>query len=234
LGSAFAPASSEEAQNPSHFQSMDIPSVLQRAAVNSYQCCPPEILDILHSASKLSNVNMEDPALQEQVTAEAAYLLQRALGLDIVAWAYDVRKHPYFSDVPVESRVHTGNAHRLAACLYILQAIPSLEETVAGGPDYADGLSRELYDQLESVQDDDPNFKATSWPTFIAGAGETDAEKRALIMDRLRRLLVQVPWGFIYTAMETLHAVWALDSEGRGGRSWVQTLKDPDLNFLMV
>ncbi|KAI9172343.1 Acriflavine sensitivity control protein acr-2 [Paramyrothecium foliicola] len=232
LASAFQPHTSDTAVTSSYLQSSNIPLVLQKAAANSYQCCPPEILDILYSASRLSNTCTNGESSSEKAKADAAALLQKALEFDIAAWAYDVRNIPYLQNVPVQSRIHTSTAHRLAACLYILQVVPSLEAVV--GANYADVLSQELYEQLASVPDDDPNFKATSWPTFIAGARETDPLKRTLIMDRLQRLMVQYPWGFMYTAMDTLRVLWGLDGEGKGSKSWVQTLKDPDLNFLMV
>lgn len=232
LASAFTPEGSDQTATQSYFQLSNIPLVLQKAAANSYQCCPPEILEILHLASKLSNMNQKNQESIEEATTKAAALLQRALDFDIVTWAYDVRNIPYFSDVPVQSRIHTSTAHRLAACLYILQAVPSLESVV--GTTYSDILSGELYDQLAKVPDDDQNFKATTWPTFIAGAREVDPGKRTWIMDRLQRLAVQVPWGFIYTAMDTLRIIWGLDGVENGSRSWVQTLKDPEFNFLMV
>ena len=53
-------------------------------------------------------------------------------------------------------------------------------------------------------------------------------------MHRLVRLVAACPWGFITTAMQTLHVIWNLDGADKEGGSWVQRLKDPDLNFLIV
>lgn len=216
----------------SFFQPCLIPSILGRATANSYLCCPPEILAILHAASQLSNAS-DDAGSEDDITAAGLALFQRAQGFDINAWANDVHNIPYMQDAPVQSRIHAGSAHRLASCLYILQAIPSLN-MMKGYNDVSESLSRDIFAHLSSIPEDDPNFKATTWPTFIAGAEARGRERREWVMNRLQRLVVSCPWGFLYTAMDTLQIIWKLDHDGKGKRSWVQTLKDPDLNFLIV
>ena len=216
----------------SYFQPDQIPSILQRAAANSYLCCPPEILTILHSASQLSNVPPE-VASEEQVTTAALALIRQAQDFDIDAWANDWRNISYLQDAPIQSRIHAGSAHRLAACLYILQAIPSLNN-MSGHDEVAESLSRDIFKHLASIPEGDPNFKATTWPTFIAGAEASGRARREWVMDRLRRLFVTCPWGFLYTAMDTLQVIWDFDKQGKATKSWVQTLKDPEMNFLIV
>ncbi len=216
----------------SFFQPSQIPSILGRAAANSYLCCPPEILAILHAASQLSNAST-DAHSDDEIRAAGLALIQRAQAFDINAWANDVRNISYLQDAPIQSRIHAGSAHRLAACLYILQAIPSLSE-MKGHDEVAESLSRDIFKHLSSIPDDDPNFKATTWPTFIVGAEATGRARREWVMNRLRRLVVSCPWGFLYTAMDTLQVIWSLDGQNKGTRGWVQTLKDPKLNFLIV
>lgn len=216
----------------SYFQSSQIQYILERAAANSYLCCPPEILGILHAASQLSNASSDaDP--NDDITAAGLALIQRAQAFDIDAWAHDVRNISYLQDAPIQSRIHAGSAHRLASCLYILQAIPALS-TMKGHDEVAEALSRDIFEHLSSIPDDDPNFKATTWPTFIAGAQASGRARREWAMDRLQRLVVSCPWGFLYTAMDTLKVIWSLDGQGKGSRSWVQTLKDSEFNFLIV
>lgn len=224
------PAKSFDTQ--SYFQPEQIPSILQRAAANSYLCCPPEILSILHSASQLSNVPPE-VASEDDVRAAGLALVQQAQAFDIDSWANDVRNISYLQDAPIESRKHAASAHRLAACLYILQAIPSLSN-MTDHDEVAEALSRDIFKHLSHIPDDDPNFKATTWPTFIVGAEASGRARREWVMDRLQRLVRSCPWGFLYTAMETLQVVWNLDNNGKGTKSWVQTLKDPEMNFLIV
>ncbi|OAA76863.1 hypothetical protein LEL_06547 [Akanthomyces lecanii RCEF 1005] len=227
LGSAFMPI---KFQTKSYFEASQIPSILERAAANSYLCCPPIIMQILHGASQLSNMQ-GDATSPAEIEAVGLALLQQAHSFDIVAWANDARTVSYLHGIPIESRIHAGSAHRLAACLYILQAVPAVGAAV--GPEFGQALSRDIYEHLASIPDDDPNFKATTWPTFIVGAEAADEEQQKWVMDRLQRLVVNCPWGFLYTAMETLPVIWGLDKEKKS-RGWIQTLKDPDMNFLLV
>ncbi|OAA60642.1 hypothetical protein ISF_05681 [Cordyceps fumosorosea ARSEF 2679] len=227
LGSAFMPI---KFQTKSYFEASQIPSILNRAAANSYLCCPPAILQILHGASQLSNMQ-HDAISPGEIEAVGLALLHQARSFDIVAWANDARIVSYLEGIPIESRIHAGSAHRLAACLYILQAVPAVGAAV--GPEFSQELIRDIYEHLAGIPDDDPNFKATTWPTFIVGAEATDEQQQKWVMDRLQRLVVNCPWGFLYTAMETLPVIWGLDKE-KASRGWIQTLKDPDMNFLLV
>lgn len=226
LASAFMPMA-HTMQN--YFEAEQIPLILGKAADNSYLCCPPEILQILHSASQLSNVP-PDVMSPEDVVAAGVSLVQQAQEFDIETWAATIHSISYLKSVPLESRIHAGCAHRLAACLYILQAVPEAADVL--DPKISETLSRDVFDHLSKIPEDDPNFKATSWPTFIAGAGTLDGTKRIWVMDRLQRLVISCPWGFLYTAMEALPVIWGL--EDKGSHNWLQALKDPDLNFLLV
>ncbi|KAG6192646.1 hypothetical protein E4U27_002379 [Claviceps purpurea] len=230
MASAFMPAVSLDSQ--SYFKPAQIISILRRAAANNYLCCPPEILIILYSASQLSNAS-SDASTVDEIRDAGLKLLQEAQSFDIDAWANDARNMEYMPGVPIQSRVHAGSAHRLAACLYILQAIPPLAE-IPNHDEAVRLLSDNIIEHLSCISDDDPNFKATTWPTFIAGAEARDPPRRDWVMNRLKRLVVSCPWGFLYTAMDTLQSLWDLDSKVMGTKSWVQLLKDPDLNFLIV
>ncbi|ROT43772.1 hypothetical protein SODALDRAFT_320156 [Sodiomyces alkalinus F11] len=244
LASAFMPTAPAQF---SYFQSAQISSILERAAANSYLCCPPQVLQILLDAARLSNIPTTDdhdcdcdpdgsapPCAGADAIAQGALrLMQRAQSLDLDAWAQDVRSVPYLQNVPIESRLHAGSAHRLASCLYILQAIPSVARFLP--PDAAETLERDIMFHLSSIPEGDPNFKATTWPTFIAGAEARDRHQQAWVMNRLQRLVLNCPWGFIYTAMDALQVIWDMQrGEGEESRSWVQMLKDPDMNFLIV
>lgn len=206
--------------------------ILERTSANNYLCCPPEVLEIIYAAAQLSNVSVQDEASASQVAITGMELLRRADQVDVRAWAADALNLPYLRYIPLESRINAGSAHRLAASLYIVQAIEPVRDRV--GQEGAEQLDQALFEQLCKIPPDDPNFKATSWPTFLSGAGAKDTERRVWALERLQTLLNTVPWGFLYTAMETLQVIWRLDSPGNGDRTWVQTLKDPRLNFLMV
>lgn len=190
------------------------------------------MLEIIYAAAQLSNVKTEDEDSAAQVVATAMDLLRRAESIDVHAWAADALSLSYLRHIPLESRVNAGLTHRLAASLYIVQAIEPVRGLVGQGA--ADELDQALFEQLSKIPPEDPNFKATSWPTFISGAGAKDTQRRVWVMERLQGLVHTCPWGFLYTAMETLQIIWRLDSPGKSDRTWVQTLKDPKLNFLMV
>ncbi|KAK1574726.1 fungal-specific transcription factor domain-containing protein [Colletotrichum navitas] len=232
LASAFN-ASTPAAK--SYYHSAQVSSVLGKAAANSYFCCPPDILQILLTASQLSNRSTEDLDSAADVAQGAAQILQQALSFDVNDWAYEPRTISYFRNIPVESRIHAGSAHRLAACLYILHALPSASILV---PVDREELDSQMFYHLSCIHDEDPNFKATCLPTFIAGAGTSDPERRKWILDRLRRLMIATPWGFIMTAMDMLQTIWNLeesvDPHTQTERTWVQKLKASNLNFLIV
>ena len=206
--------------------------MLQRATANSYQCCPPKVHEIIYAAAQLSNVKIENDDCIAEVAVEGMELLKQAQALDVRAWAVEALEIPYLRNIPLTSRINAGSAHRIAACLYIVQALEPVSDLV--GPELAFDLDQDLFKQLERITPDDPNFKATSWPTFIVGASAKTCERRVWVMERLQQLVCSVPWGFLYTAMETLPVIWKLDNSEKEGRTWVQTIKDPEVNFLMV
>ena len=194
-------------------------------------CCPPQVLETLYAAAQLSNVRADDQESSAVVASAGFDLLKKAQDIDIRAWAIDALNVSYLQSIPLASRMNAGSAHRLAACLYIVQAIEPVSEII--DPQIVYDFNEALFDQLERIPPDDPNFKATSWPTFIVGAGATEPDRRKWIMDRLQELVKVCPWGFFYTAMETLQVIWSVHCPSEL-RTWVQTLKDPRLNFLMV
>lgn len=194
-------------------------------------CCPPQVLETLYAAAQLSNVKTDDQESSAMVASAGFDLVRKVQDIDIRAWAIDALNVSYLQSIPLASRMNAGSAHRLAACLYIVQAIEPVSEVI--DPQIVHDFNEALFDQLERIQPEDPNFKATSWPTFIVGAGATDPDRRTWIMDRLQKLVKVCPWGFFYTAMETLQVIWSVHCP-KDLRTWVQTLKDPRLNFLMV
>ncbi|PTB64727.1 hypothetical protein BBK36DRAFT_1123192 [Trichoderma citrinoviride] len=228
LASAFMPA---RYATSLQFESSQIPFVLGKTVANSYLCCPPELMEILHAASQLSSELAHDQPSEETTTA-AITLINRAQAYDIYTWARDTSGVLDLPKDVMKSRMHAGASHRLAACIYILQAIPSAGERL--GPAFAAFLADDLMAHLNMMPVEDPNFKATTWPTFIIGAETREPERQKFVMERLRIMTTVCPWGFIHTAMETLQVIWNLPDEERGSKTWVQMLKDPEMNFLIV
>ncbi|KND91919.1 Acriflavine sensitivity control protein acr-2 [Tolypocladium ophioglossoides CBS 100239] len=208
--------------------------VMKRVEVNSYLSCPSEILQVILVASQLS---YETPCTDWSLSAadEALALIDQALAFDIPAWAAQLQRQPNVTDI--ESGVHVASAHRSAACLYILQALPLAR---AVRPVDTDFLVGDILGHLGQIGEGDPYFKATSWPTFIAGAETRDAEKRTWSLKRLLAIWEICSWGYIFTAIEMLKATWAMQDRAAIGRAavpgvnWLQGLKDMGFDYLIV
>lgn len=204
--------------------------VMKRVEVNSYLSCPPEILQIILSASQLS---YESPGTDWSLPAanDALALIDQALAFDINAWAEQLQRLPHVTDI--ESRIHVASAHRSAVCLYILQALPLVRSL---RPVDVDVLVSDILQHLSHVEQGDPYFKATSWPIFIAGAESRDPEKRTWALQRLLAIWNTCRWGYIFTAIEMLKATWHLQDAGgnAGDVNWLQGLKGLGFDNLIV
>ncbi|WXC57145.1 hypothetical protein SNK03_003067 [Fusarium graminearum] len=197
---------------------------------NSFFCCPPEVLDILRETAQLLHSESQGGISSQGALMEFTNLLDRAQRLDVLKWAKD--RVPDSNEVALWSSCRTGSAHRLATCLYIIQSAPALRTRM---PDQVcKSLIQDLYDTLLPLPDEDPNFKATGWPTFIYGTTVRTPESRAWVMDRLKMVAAICPWGFLYSAIDTLQILWKNDTESEGYMNWVQKLKDLNVDFLMV
>jgi hypothetical protein len=205
--------------------------VMKRAEMNGHLSCPPEILQIILVASQLS---CDAPCTDWSLTAadEALALIDQAIAFDIPAWA---SRLPRNDMVDIESRVHVASAHRSAACLYILQALPFVR---AVRPVDSDFLVSDILSHLSMVDENNWFFKASSWPVFIAGAETRDSEKRMWCLRRLLAIWETCPWGYIFTAIEMLKATWEMqDAGGSSGEvevNWLRDLKGLGFEYLIV
>lgn len=228
LGSAFA-SSGDTAM--SAFESIDIKSVLQRAAPFSYGCYPPIMLEILSQASHLSQNDV----------CKARDLLDELGVLDFRAWVYSIPGLSPRDDL--EARVAIADAHRAATCLYILLAVPDLERDTLCGPGITvETQTRRVMHQLASVPIEHALAKGLIWPTFMVGAQTDDPEGRQWCLGRMQKIWVAspfiCPWGYIETAMTMMQRVWetkdAKLSGGETGINWLQELKGAPDHALIV
>ncbi|MBE3044151.1 hypothetical protein IMZ48_16585 [Candidatus Bathyarchaeota archaeon] len=201
-------------------------------ATNSYFCCPPGVLEVVYLASQLPSATGDNAVSEDELSSAGSALLHRAQSVDILAWALKARDTPSIASSAIGSRFRAGSAHRLAACLYIMQAAPPLQTSV--GEEVVDVIMDDLHHTLEAIPSSDSNFKSTAWTTFVFGATAKSEERKAWVMDRMRQLAVAYPWGYLSTSMETLEILWALRTEGKLTRSWLPTLRDPEHNILVV
>lgn len=83
-----------------------------------------------------------------------------------------------------------------------------------------EALSDHIFELLKAVPPGDPHFKATAWPTFVAGAvlghrrssdsgcAEKAQQRREVVLKRLGEVWSACPWGYVFTAIETLRELW--------------------------
>ncbi|KAJ3474532.1 hypothetical protein NLG97_g9802 [Lecanicillium saksenae] len=227
LGSTLA--SGPWAAQITHY-AFELLPVLKRTEVNSYLSCPSEILQIILSASQLS---YDTPCTDWTLAAadKALMLIDEALEFDIPAWATQLQQLANVTDV--ESRIHVASAHRSAVCLYILQALPLARAVRIVDTQF---LVDDIMSHLSQISEEDPYFKASSWPTFIAGAETRDAEKRTWTLTRLMEIWKVCPWGYVFTAIEMLKATWQMQDMRPEDEevNWLQGLKEMGFENLIV
>lgn len=185
-------------------------------------------------ASRLSNTKPDDVVSADMVTAAGAALLDRARNFDVFPWAQgiDITSISINEEDPILSRFRVATSHRLAICLYILNAIPAVGIWV--GEDLAEAIFAELHQVLSMIPDDDTNFKATTWVTFVFGACAKTPEMKDWVTVQIKKLMLESPWGFLYAARDALQMLWSVQAEGMPMTSWVQTLRDLHMDFLIV
>jgi hypothetical protein len=212
--------------------------VLRRAEPYSYHCCPPTILQILVSATRLGS---SEPALNKYDSNLAASLLQQALAFDVRSWVDNIPNLSVNDDR--EARYRLASAHRASACLYIILVLPTaIREEAAQGLD-ANTLVDEILQNLSFVPVDHVLFKGSVWPSFMAAAQSDDPEQRQWCMRRMRSMWRAspfiCPWGYVETAMVTLESVWAakdaLSMTERESWNWLKQLRESgDIDCLIV
>ncbi|GBF61890.1 acriflavine sensitivity control protein [Trichophyton mentagrophytes] len=226
LGSTFSARQPNMGSMTSRYPFLDVLPLLERAEANSYMSCPAFLLQIMLSASHLSNLDVITCFEEEQ----AGYLMERARTFNIDAWAASVQGISSHNDF--ESRVHVASAHKSAVCLYIHQAVPSANLM---DDDNRKRIVEDIIGHLSFILPGNLLLKGTSWPTFIAGAESRDPAQRAWIVARLNDLWEMLPWGYVHTAIEMLKAVWAMEdtaAETTGG--WLKKLKGLGNDWIVV
>ncbi|KAK4154431.1 fungal-specific transcription factor domain-containing protein [Chaetomidium leptoderma] len=206
-------------------------SVLKRAEASSYHCCPPEILQILLSASRLCSNSTAGHGQAE----DALSLLHHARSLDVYEWVHNIRGLSAQDDL--DTRVNIALAHRATACLYVLLAIPEAAPFASS----VDLLVQEVLSHLAAVPADHILLKGTIWPTFVVGAQTDDPAQRAWCTERMQAVWARnpwiCPWGYIRTAVQMMRDLWeARDREpvGAGKRNWLLELKSMRDKCLIV
>lgn len=237
------------------YDGIDVPAVLRRAQAHSYHCCPPGILQIVAEASRMASPGMIDGTLgggegaddgRAAIAANASRLLSRARAMDVRAWVGSIAE--LSADDDRETRVKLASAHRAAACLYVLLCVPSAGRG-GGGPgaaavdEQAGQLVDEILHHLSSIPAEHELFKGAVWPAFVAGGQTDDPGRREWCLGCISSLWLAsspwvCPWGYVYTAAETLQRVWAardaLPPGERARWNWLAVLRSSGEGCLIV
>lgn len=124
--------------------------------------------------------------------------------------------------------MHIGSAYKAVVKIYILRATMSID------PGPLEYLASEIIYHLKHIPTDDPFFKATCWPSFIAGAETNDSKHRAWVSERFETGLQILPWGYLSSAVDLLQHFWAYKDQTGAGGDWLVNLKLSENDWLIA
>jgi Fungal specific transcription factor domain len=166
---------------------------------------------------------------------QAILLLRAAQSFDALAWATALQRHSPHSDLAY--RAHIASAHRAAVCIYLSRVLLSISPATELDCNL-ESLISEVICHLSFIRLGNALFKATTWPTFIAGAETKDPGQQAWVVARLRELWEVEPWGLIRGALGILELIWHRRNPSmQGGAStvdWIQDLRTLGVDWLIV
>ena len=213
-------------------------SLLKDEEGNNCPLCPAVLLEIIQGGAQLSRSDPE--ALTEDWDpddgAERAHiLLQDARSFDALAWATASQRQSPYNDV--EPRTHLASAYRSAVCIYLSRILLSISPAAEPERD-SEALVSEVIHHLSFIQPGNSLLKATTWPTFIAGAETKDPERQAWVVARLREIWEVEPWGHIRGTLGALELIWhRRKTAAQGGASvvdWIEDLRTMGVDWLIV
>jgi len=206
---------------------LDIASADIEQQANSCLSCPPLLLQVIRDVSRSSRA--PNPAALP--VKENGRLLSIVDAFNPYAWSSSLQN--VSSSFDLEKRAHIACAYKAAVKIYILRATV-LTNSVSIIPDPLEDLVSETVLHLMHIPPDDPFFKATCWPSFIAGAETNDPDQRAWVSSRFETALTTLPWGYLSTAVDLLHRVWAHKSQEEAGTDWLVNLKLSENDWLIA
>lgn len=194
---------------------------------NTCLSCPPLLLQVIRDVSRCSQ-----PTNPEDLPAkETDQLLSIVDAFSPYTWASSLQH--VSSSFDLEKRAHIGSAYKAAVKIYILRATV-LANPVPLNQDPLEDLASEIILHLRYIPPDDFFFKATCWPTFIAGAETNNPDQRAWVSNRFETALQTLPWGYLTSAVDLLYRVWAHKGQGEAGADWLINLKLSENDWLIA
>ncbi|KAK5047052.1 hypothetical protein LTR84_006994 [Exophiala bonariae] len=217
LGTTFTKSSIDcrDCINPSMVQDEDL--------ANTCLSCPPPLLRIIRDVSQCSRREKSE----RLSVRDADRLVSLTAAFDVLAWVSSLQRISASFDI--EKRLHVGMAYKSAVCIYVMRAVSpdaSMSEPLEGW------VSDILY-HLSFIPPGDWFFKATCWPSFIAGAETNNATQRETIISRLEKGLMDLPWGYLANAVRLLRNIW-LQKDGGGSLDWLVSLKEAQTDWLIA
>jgi hypothetical protein len=206
---------------------LDMDSIDLEDQPNSCLSCPPLLLQVIRDVSRCTRSS--NP--YDMPAKGSGQLLSIVDAFNPKAWASSLQ--PISSSFDLEMRTHIGCAYKAAVKIYILRAT-ALSNAVSIAPDPLEDLVSEIILHLTFIPPNDPFFKATCWPTFIAGAETNNLDQREWVTSRFEAALQFLPWGFLSNAVDLLYQVWAHKSKGDPGTNWLANLKLSQTDWLIA
>ena len=195
--------------------------------VNTCLSCPPLLLQVIRDVSRCSRpLDPEDLPMQGNDE-----LLSIVDAFSPHTWANSLQQ--VSSSFDLEKRAHIGCAYKAAVKIYILRAtLPANPVSITLEP--LEDLVSEIVLHLICIPPHDPFFKATCWPSFIAGAETNDPDHRAWVSSRFETALQTLPWGYLSSAVDLLYSIWEYKSQEEAGTDWLINLKLSETDWLIA
>ncbi|KAL4899494.1 fungal-specific transcription factor domain-containing protein [Aspergillus multicolor] len=183
---------------------------LRLAEVDHYSSCPSQISQLIISASSSYDMQSAAPSCCSDALTAQCILLSIQF-FDPTSWALDLQSQTPAADDFAE-RCHVGSAYKAAAALYVSQVISESHEYSCNHlptPEQRRELVTTVLHHAFHIPCDNPLFKSTIWPVFIAGAETTNPHDRTKVLLHWKELSRVVPWQSTVTAEQALKEIWA-------------------------
>lgn len=225
---------------PPRCNSAVVHSSLQYAEANNYLSFPAVLLETVLIAARLSQT-VQNSSLANPITGsqerQILSILHAAKSFDVRDWASTLQGSSPHCDL--ESRVQIASAHKAAVCIYVSRVLLLLLPGTKVQNDLA-FLVSDIINHLSFVSSDSELFKATSWPTFVAGAEAKDFGQQAWAMARLQELWECLPctMGYVRSGMEILQSIWNKQNapvcDAVNTVDWIQDLRGSEIDLMIA
>ncbi|KAK3076026.1 hypothetical protein LTS18_013940, partial [Coniosporium uncinatum] len=186
---SFTRPSSRRSANTLRFHVLD-PSV---EAVQ-FASCPGPLIEVMVLALQ-QNRNLESDG-----PADLA-IKQRLDAFDPSVWAASIKRLNSKDDF--EARTRVGAAYKTGVTIFTAR----LSRLTVNNSQMSDLASR-IISHLSRIAPEKALFKATCWPTFVAGAETYDLMERAWVIQRLHAYFSHFMYANARSAITLLHGIW--------------------------